>query len=307
MTRGRLASYVALAIASAALSGCGLYRSALVPDDPGVYAVTREGGLQRLDGPVEWEQETWPARSDMTPDVRFVVAHPSLADGTRPVEDAIRLRKVGWLRSEVGPDGTIAPVDGVKWVAADIAAFTVPLEYARVDDRDDVIEALPKGGALEPGLYSLELETGAVRANGRVGVNWTGLDKKQYASAYCIDRYATGAPAAFLRCSEQASAAPTDGLLLHLVDPERRTVGSAEVLIVRGLVVNTSTGTRRVPTLRAVLSGKDGRPLHSWQFAAPDQELGPGQSVSFQTSTDKMVAETANLRIEFAPQVVVRE
>ena len=306
MKLARLLPYAVLVGVSMTLSACGAFRSALVPDEPGLYANTGGGELQRLDGPADWERETWAERSDLSRDVHLVVAHPSLAEGTDALPERIRLRKVGWLRSEIGPNGVIAPVDGAKWVAPPIEGFTVPLDYAEVDGRADVIEARPRSGALEPGLYALELRTGAIQANGRLGVEWTGLDQTQYASAHCIDRYAESAPA-FRHCSEQAYAEPLDGLQVHLVEPERRSGDGGEFLVVRGLVVNNSGTPRQVPTLRAVLHGEDGRRLHAWPFAVPDQELAPGQSVSFQTGSDKMVAETHSVRVEFMPQAVVRK
>lgn len=292
--------WMALTVLASALTGCAAIFGPSYPDDPGLYAVKTDGKFQRLDGDAEWERKTWLERSNLEPDVRFIVVNPSLTDDTAPLANKIRLVKVGWLRSEIGSGGKIGPVEGTTWVAPEIEGFEVPLGYGHIDRRPDLVEAVPYQHTLEPGLYSLQLQTGAVNASARLGVDWANVDRKQYAVANCIDRYLEE-QITYRPCSEQKVAMLPEGLQIHLVEPEKQVVDGKPTLVIKGVILNVSDGPRRVPMLQGRLRDEAGQTLHTWQFPPPVDEVSPGTSTSFRTVVSDVPNATANVFVSFAP------
>ncbi|HMB76846.1 MAG TPA: DUF3426 domain-containing protein, partial [Kiloniellaceae bacterium] len=78
---------------------------------------------------------------------------------------------------------------------------------------------------------------------------------------------------------------PKDRLSLENVTSVRRLISGDRVLIIEGEVLNTSDGVVPLPPLKARLEDEDGNELSSWTFYAEDEELGPGESARFETST----------------------
>lgn len=272
-----------------------------VPDEPGVYALTADGDLHRLDGPPEWESQTWPQRSEFGPDVQFVVYEPDLAGSPAPA----RLWRVAWLRSEIQPTGIAGPRAGSEWVVADLESQSEPLLVTPSTSVPGLIHLAP-ARPLSPGLYEFAYtQSAGVRA--RVGVNWSGTDKRTYAAANCVDRIAGSAPM-FQPCAgspqapaggimreasmtapapaavtpavtEAVPAAVAGPLKISLESPIRENGGWR----VRGVIVNASAQMQPAPVLRGTILDAAGSPADHWYFNADDSLIAPGSEVSFTT------------------------
>jgi Protein of unknown function (DUF3426) len=157
-----------------------------IPDEPGLYALTSDDTLHRLDGDREWEVETWPERSNMPTGVEFVVSDPALA--SRPAGTSIELWKVAWVRSEINANNQAMPIEGSPWAVAPLEPFRIPFRYESPPDQRDVVHIVPTV-PLEPGLYALRIVNPGTR-QARVGVGWNSVDQRQYSAANCVDRYA---------------------------------------------------------------------------------------------------------------------
>jgi len=299
MKLGSAVRGVASAVLAGVLGACVNIFGAPVPDDPGLYAVQGDGKYMKLNGDPKWERETWAKRADLSRGVRFILVHPSLADHSSPAEAKVRLLRVGWVRSEIAAGGEIGPIRGPQWVAPRIEGFDRPLRFTHVDGEPRAIGAAPQGGRLEPGLYSLHLDTGRAELTARFGVGWPGVDRKQYAAANCLDRYVDG-DVPYRPCSDQQLATLGQGLRVYLVPPDRQRTGGEAVLVLKGVIVNVSDRPRPVPMLEAGLRDRNGQILHRWRFAPPVERLSPGESASFRAVTREMPRETANAFVNFA-------
>lgn len=270
-----------------------------LPAVEGLYADTGTQ-LVRLDGNPEWEVATWDERANLDPYIRFLVYHSALGQLGRPVGDAVRLQKAVWVRSQIDADGSISPVGGERWVVSNLERFAVPVDVRQVDGRADVVQAVPLQ-PLEPGLYSLQLQTSTGHADltSRFGVHWPHVDRQAYSAATCVDRY-LGAGASYRPCGEQADVLSAQGLALYLVDPEVQPALDGRAMRVQGVIVNTSDQPRRVPSLEGNLRAVDGRVLHQWQFATQATELGPGESTAFRTEVRNPPAGTHDVNVKFA-------
>jgi hypothetical protein len=191
-----------------------------IPYEPGLYALTDGDDLERLDGPPGWEVQTWPERSNMPTNVQFVVSEPALIG--RSAGTSIELWKVAWVRSDINVNHETMPIEGSQWAVAPVESFRVPFRSEASPAHTDIVHIVPTA-PLEPGLYALRV-VGA--RQGQVGVGWDSVDKRQYAAANCVDRYAeegvyrpcTAAPGA------QTGAVPLEGTV-HSTSPG---VGSIE-------------------------------------------------------------------------------
>lgn len=170
------------------LSACAGSRepSYPIPDEPGLYALTSDETLHRLDGDREWEVETWPERSSMPIGLEFVVSDPALVG--RPAGTSIELWKVAWVRSEINADNQAMPIEGSPWAVAPLEPFRVPFRYESPPDQRDVVHIVPTP-PLQPGLYALRIVNPGAR-QARVGVGWSSIDQRWYSAANCVDRYA---------------------------------------------------------------------------------------------------------------------
>lgn len=299
MKRAAVGRCLAIMVVAGTFSACGGGGS-VDSDTPGLHAIRADGDLQRLDGSPAWERETWPERSNFPPNIRFMVTHPALPVGPADLNEKVRLHKVGWVRSEVGPEGDISPPDGARWVAPGTESYEIPLKYVPVSGRGGALRVEPTR-PLEPGLYSLQFRHGQGRMTARIGVQWDSVDQKRYAAANCVDRYIHGDTLKRYRsCHDQQVAAAGRGLRVHLVSPEQRAVDGKPALVVEGVVVNVSDKVRSVPMLQAELRNRAGKTLHSWLFSMPETvKLSPGQSASFRTVSRNVPRETANVTVDF--------
>lgn len=293
----RIGAVTVLAGIAAACAGTDdpLERSigAAAPDEPGLFATTRDGELQRLDGTSEWESKTWPRRANLSPDARFLVHDPAVATGGTE----LRLWRVAWARSEVSGPESVMPRDGSRWVVARLSEFEVPVSVQRLEGRADYVLVTPKGN-LAPGLYQLEFGPAGNDRRARIGIGWPGLDERNYASRNCVDRY-SGINPPFRACSEQGSTLSEmsrQGLTIDLGQTEVRD----GALIVNGSIVNSSRDYRDLPPMEAELVDRDGNVLDRWLFRPVEESLPPGASVRFTTSNTTPPRETARVNVRFA-------
>lgn len=266
-----------------------------IPEDAGLYAILSEDELLRLDGGGEWESETWPQRSDLSPAQQFVVYDPSLArDGGANAA----IWEVAWVRSAIRNDGSAGPVDGSQWAVAPLESHRVPLDVRTVIDHPDMLHVVPDG-PLSPGLYALQLRNGATMRQARFGVQWSSLDRQEYSAAHCVD-LRPGAEPGYEPCVAAAQAAG-DGngsnLRIELADPVKQTAGGLAVLIIEGTVTNDSATTLRVPMLEATLRDRAGTVLQRWPFMPNDSQLAPGQTTSFRTEAQQPPAAAAKVNV----------
>jgi hypothetical protein len=183
-----------------------------VPDEPGIYALTNQDDLRRLDGDSEWEVETWPERSNMPSNVQFVINEPALAG--RSAGTAVELWRVAWVRSDIDAQNQAMPVQGSQWAVAPIESFAIPFRYESPAGQTDIVHIVPTV-PLQPGLYTLRIANPGAR-QARVGIAWGKVDQRQYSAANCVDRY-EGQGNAYRPCNTMA--APTIGALPAPGDP----------------------------------------------------------------------------------------
>lgn len=290
---------LALALALAACGGGPEFaaggRPLPTPEERGVYVLTPGGELARVDGSPEWERRSWTGRSDFQPGIEFIVRDPALAGGPERQEAPVKLWRVTWLRSELQTNGQAAPADGSKWVVAPLERLRAPLRATAHPEIPEIRHYAP-AESLAPGLYELQVESAAGRSRtARIGVRWSSVDKRDYASAHCVDRVAAGEPA-FRPCearrdgsgrgdrqgrgevhsSEPAGAPP---LRIALGEPVREDGG----LRVRGAVRNLSASAQPAPMLRATVRDVGGRPLESWEVSPPGRRFAPRGRMPFET------------------------
>jgi predicted Zn finger-like uncharacterized protein len=95
-----------------------------------------------------------------------------------------------------------------------------------------------------------------------------------------------------LAASEPAFGA---GLALRDVTPQRSTANGQPVLVIDGQIVNQSSFSCRVPTLKVTLRDASDKPLASWTFSAGVDVLAPGASAPFHTSYNQPMAEATHV------------
>jgi hypothetical protein len=159
----------------------------------------------------------------------------------------------------------------------------------------------PQQGALEPGLYSLELESGGRPLQARFGVGWSGVDETRYAGAHCMDRYVENDATWYTPCARQQLATPTDGLQIRLVQPDRQAAAGKVSLVVKGTIANTSQQARAIPMLQGQLKDDKGRVVRRWEFASPAPKLDPGGYVPFTTVAKDVPPNATDLTVSFQP------
>jgi len=261
------------------------------PDDPGLYVLASDGELRRVDGSPEWERQTWALRSDLAPDIEFIVLDNSLAGASGGRTVPVRISRVAWLRSELEPTGQAAPAAGSQWVATGLDTFDEPV-VATPHPRIDGLFHLQPTAPLQPGLYEISLDTGSLR-RARFGVLWNATDQRVYSAEHCVDRV-LDYTARFQLCGQNgvsqaqyvAAPAPTLpqppsplGLQISLDKPVKEGGG----LTITGNIVNTSGSMRRLPELQGQLLDSSGQVIDSWVFAAPASVMQPGESTPFST------------------------
>ncbi len=88
------------------------------------------------------------------------------------------------------------------------------------------------------------------------------------------------------------------GLELRDLKSVRRLIDGQRVVVVEGLVVNSSDQNRRVPSLRASVTDAEEVVLDSWTFQAASASLPPGGTTRFETVA-KNPPRKGNVFIEF--------
>lgn len=221
MKGARYARVAVIGMVAAMLSACGSDESedvssagfddeyeSILPTTYGLYAI-QDGQLGRLDGERSFQIETWESRSALEPDVQFIVFDRALDDRSVRLQNAIEMRRLAHVRNEVSATGAVTPTGRDIWVVADLPELSVPLDFAPVPGRQDMIRVVPSR-ALEPGLYALEFRHGDSVTSGRFGVGWAEVDKDAYIAANCVDRYAGQNTTTYRLCSD---ARPQTGAL----------------------------------------------------------------------------------------------
>jgi Protein of unknown function (DUF3426) len=301
-----------------------------LPTRYGLYAL-QDGRLGRLDGERSFQVETWDKRAALGPNVQFIVFDRALDDRTTRLQDVLTLRRVAHVRNEVAATGAAVPTGKDIWVVADLPEFAVPLDFAPVSGRPDMVRAMPMR-PLQPGLYSLELRSGASAVAGRFGVAWNDIDKNAYIAANCVDRYA-GQAVRYRTCAAGSPTTAASPQLQKLPPPqpapqsgaadmpagaaqpspsagplelrEVQAVKAADqgvpVLTVQGVIVNRSSTAKPVPPLVATLKDLQGAVLERWTFAAEVSHLPPGGSTGFRTETVYPTTQSTNVSVAFAP------
>jgi hypothetical protein len=176
-----------------------------LPARYGLYVV-QDGELGRLDAEKSVQVQTWDSRSSLQPDVSFIIFDRSLADRSMRLGDTISLRKVAHVRNDVAASGAATPLQKDTWVVADSPEFVVPLDFQPIHGSPEMVRVIPTR-PLAPGLYSFQFRLGESAAAGRFGVQWSKIDKAQYASANCVDRYA-GSPPVYKLCADLSAQQP---------------------------------------------------------------------------------------------------
>lgn len=269
-----------------------------LPDDPGLYAVTRDNDLLRLDGDREWEVESWPQRAALSSYTEFVIFDPALERDGAVERPPVDIWRVAWLRSEVDAQGYAGPIQGSEWVVAPIEGFEVPTTVKFVPGFPGYVHAVPNT-PLEPGLYSLRLAKHGTGTVSRFGVDWQNVDKRRYAARNCVDRY-PGSELRFHVCGSGGAArqqASTEGLEVTLVDPLRRDT----TLVVQGIVTNTAQQPKRLPGMQATLLDASGSALSRAPIEPLKSELSAGEHTRFKAEFPNAPEATARIDIEFVP------
>ncbi|MGE0255820.1 MAG: hypothetical protein AB7N54_16950 [Alphaproteobacteria bacterium] len=291
LLRGTAAATLCIAVAA-----CG----SVGDDTPARYGLYADddGDLVRLDGDEAWERATWSDRSDLEPDVTFVVYSPGLSRGGM-MGSSVRLQRVASVRRTIGPKpGIVEASQTTQWYPADDAALDVPVDFGPYDDVADAISVIPRR-PLEPGLYSLQVETTAGKRTARVGIGWSRVDRLAYAERYCVDRYRTDSDTIYLPCRDEA---PGAGLDLALDRPVQEKIAGATVMVVRGEVRNPTPEQRPVPQLVAQLRATDGTVLKEWLIVPPTPILAPNESVAFRSTVDQPPTGVTTVHVNFARQ-----
>ncbi len=94
-------------------------------------------------------------------------------------------------------------------------------------------------------------------------------------------------------------APQAQGLRIVDVQSERVKDGDRIILLVRGLVENTTEKGRRLPPLRAVLADEAGAALHQWPVAALTRVLDGGQSTPFESWLEDPPEGAAKVSVGF--------
>lgn len=272
------------------------------PPEPGLYALTSDDRLVRLDGSPEWEVRTWSLRADLPPDTLLVIEHPALArHRSTSGEPKLELRRVAWLRSEINAEGAVMPAAERNWVDTDLPSLARPLQLHWIGAYDNTVVARPQG-ALEAGLYAVHFGETNPPLRARFGIGWSEIDQQLYAGYNCVDRY-LGSEQEYRACTDQSvdiSLLPLRKLRVQLTNADRQTIGGEPGLVVRGTIVNTGKETTHVPQLLARLLDKDGRILGTWLFPAEKQTLRAGETTTFRTDIRRPAPTLAHVGVELA-------
>jgi hypothetical protein len=302
MTRITLRHLLVVALLAAATGGCAgtsaSKQNVVVqrPPGEGLYVVYN-GKMGRLDDAPDKVLKTWPIRSNLGPNLEFVIHHPAIAQSRSPGQ-LVALRQVAYVRANIATSGTVRKNKKAEWIVASLEPLYVPARVMQ-DSKDPTLLRVIPNEPLTPGLYALTLRTSNNSAvAGRFGVEWSKQDKEQYAAAHCVDRYLTK-PVLYRPCDERDGVEKA-ALKVQALNVTKALVNSAPALVIEGRLKNTSSKAQVVPTMLAVLNDKQGKELKRWTFVPDAKELSPGKSVSFRTMAPTPPRGTAGVAILLA-------
>jgi hypothetical protein len=304
MTRISFRHLLVVALLAAGVGGCaGTPKSksqAVVPRPPteGLYVVYN-GKMGRLDDTPDKILKTWPVRSNLGPNLEFVIHHPAVAAAGGSPGQLVALRQVAYVRSNITPSGTVHKNKKTEWIVASLDPLYVPARVTQ-DSKDPTLLRVVPNEPLTPGLYALSLRTGNSSVTGRFGVEWSKSDKEQYASTHCVDRYLTK-PVLYRPCDERDGVEKA-ALKVQALNVTKVLVNSSPALAIEGRLRNTSSKRQVVPTMVAVLNDKQGKEIKRWTFVPDAKELSPGNSVAFRTLAAAPPRETAGVAILLAQE-----
>lgn len=260
-----------------------------LPETYGLYA-RNDNHLVRLDGSADWEKETWPRRSNLSPRSVFIVYDRALADAVP--DEVVLLQRVAWVRYQVttSADSDVRRV--AEWAVTDLPNYRVRLDFRPVEGTVEMIEAQPRQ-ELQSGLYSLKLRRSGSSLASRFGVGWDDIERERYERAHCVDRYVDGDTVTYRPCSGNAAG----GLLIEDIKTSRVTVDGTPVLLISGAVRNSSGDPLRIPPLKATLKTTSGAKLDQWTFSADRDLVAPGASAGFRTTSQRPPEDTLRVQI----------
>lgn len=294
------------ALLAGGLAACGGSSQPQISVDPskpdGVYVI-QDGRLGRLDEDSQKVLKTWDQRTNLKENLQFLVIHPSVA-AAAPDADRILLQKVARVRNNVDKSGAVRNAPKAEWVSANVPAYMVPVTVKRSSDNPQVL-LVTANEPLEPGLYSLTYRTDKQRVGGRFGIGWSAIDKAQYASRHCVDRYMTK-PAVYRPCAER-DAVENAVLKVHGLQVRKQIVGGKPTLVLEGRLTNSSAQQQKVPALLAVINDKSGRELSRWTFQPKVTLLRPGATLSFRTGTQTPPKGTAGVAVLLLDEEAARQ
>ena len=299
MTRISIRHLFVLALLAASAGGCAgttdSKSQAVVqrPPTQGLYVVFN-GKVGRLDDTPDKVLKTWPIRSNLGPNIEFLIHHPAIADSAGSPGQLVSLRQVAYVRANIATSGTVRKNKKSEWIVASLDPLNVPARVVQ-DSKDPTLLRVIPNEPLTPGLYALTLRTGNTAVTGRFGVEWSKSDKKQYARAHCVDRYLT-TPVLYRPCDER-DAIEQGVLKVQALSVSKALVNSVPALVIEGRVTNTSAKRQSLPVMLAVLNDKQGKEIKRWTFLPDAKELSPGRSVAFRTSTAAPPRNTAGVAI----------
>ena len=126
--------------------------------------------------------------------------------------------------------------------------------------------------------------------------------RRPRARAQC-DRHQLAGHGQHLRCRRPADPGPASAGPAHRRRAVRERVqeGDRTILLVRGLVENTTDKGRRLPPLRAVLADEAGSALHEWPVAALARDLDGGRSTPSRAGSKTRRREQRKFRSASSP------
>jgi Protein of unknown function (DUF3426) len=284
-----------IALLAGSLAGCGSSSSQISVDDSqpdGVYII-QDGRIGRLDEDSQKVVKTWEQRTNLKQNVQFLVIDPSVA-ANPPDADRILLQNVAQVRNEVSKTGKIRKAAKTEWVTANVPAYRIPVTVTRHSDNPRVL-LVTANAPLQPGLYAITYRADKKRVGGRFGIGWGGIDKAQYASRYCVDRYLTK-PAMYRPCAERDTL-ETAALKVEGLQVSKQVINGKPALVLEGRLTNSSAQQQKVPVLLAVINDKGGRELSRWTFQPKVTQLRPGATLSFRTGTTTPPKGTAGVAV----------
>jgi hypothetical protein len=85
--------------------------------------------------------------------------------------------------------------------------------------------------------------------------------------------------------------------------PRREKLASGnELLTVSGRITNVSDQVQRVPQIRAELRDASRNPVYRWSISAPVAQLGPGESVTFNSAEIDVPPRARSLNFRLGPR-----